>query len=161
MAKSVGSIAELTKLLAQKQKQLAKLAATRKKLVAQLEKVDARMAAVKGARVARGRPRAGAKRRRGRPRGPRQKKTLKQAVAEILDGSRKPLGAKDIAAALPGAGYVSKSQNLLTMIGSVLSRTPEFRRVSRGKYRLQRRRGRKPGAAKGRAKARPASQTQG
>jgi len=161
VAKKVGSIAELKKELAQKQKQLAKLAATRKKLVALLKKVDAGIAEVKGARAVRGRPRVAAKRRRGRPRGRRQKKTLKQAVGEILAGTRKAVGAKQIAEALSSVGYVSKSKNLLTMIGSVLSRTAEFRRVSRGKYRLQRRPGRKPGAAKAKARARAASRTQG
>ncbi len=154
MAKRAGTIAELRALLAKKEKQLRRLGAMRKKLVAQLEKVDGRVAKLEGAPVKRGpKPRAAKVRRGRRPTAPTRRKTLKQAATEILAGARKALGAKDIAGALGGVGYVSKSKNLLTMIGSVLSSTPEFYRVARGKYRLQRRRGRPPKAAKPKRKA--------
>jgi len=148
VAKQAATIAELKRLLAKKEKELRKLGAMRNKLVAQLEKVDGRVAKLEGAPVKRGPKRRAAKVRRGRPAGRKRRKTLKQAATEILAGTRKALGAKDIAAGLGRVGYVSKSKNLLTMIGSVLSSTPEFYRVARGKYRLQRRRGRPPKAAK-------------
>jgi len=75
-------------------------------------------------------------------------------VAEVLRASRKALRAKDIAEALPGVGYVSRSKHLLTTIGSLLSRRPEFRRVARGKYRLQRRGSGKERGTKGKPKPR-------
>lgn len=153
VAKQAATIAELRRLLAKKEKELRRLGAMRKKLVAQLKKVDGRVAKLEGAPVKRGpKPRA-AKVRRRRPTGRRRRKTLKQAATEILAGTRKALGARDIAGALGRVGYVSKSKNLMTMIGSVLSSTPEFYRVARGKYRLQRRRGRPPKAAKAKGKA--------
>lgn len=151
MVKEVGTIAELKRLLAKKEKELRRLGAMRKKLATQLGKVDGRIAKLEGARARRGPKPKAAKVRRGRPRGRKRGKTLKQATMEILAGTRKALGAKDVAAALGSVGYVSKSKNLLTMIGSVLSSNPEFRRVARGKYRLQRRRGRAPSAAKAKA----------
>jgi hypothetical protein len=61
-------------------------------------------------------------------------------VGEVLGGTRKALGPKQIAEALPNVGYVSESKNLSVMVGQVLSGSPEFRRVARGKYRLDRRR---------------------
>jgi len=137
MAKHVGTIAELKKLLAQREKELVSLKGMRKRLTAQLRKVETRIAELKGRRVTGGR-RAPAKARRGRPRKVAGKKTLRQAVAEVLGGSRKGLRAKDIAEALPGVGYISRSKNLLTTIGSLLSRRPEFQRVARGKYKLRR-----------------------
>ena len=156
MARNVGSIADLKKLLEAREKELAKLASKRKKLVAQLGKLDKQIADVKG-RAAVRRRRAVAKARPGRPRGRRRKKTLKQAAGEILGATRKALGAKDIIAALPTVGYQSASKNLMTMVGSLLSRTPEFRRVSRGKYRLRRARGRPAKKAAGATKAQTTS----
>jgi hypothetical protein len=162
VAKKLSTIADLRKLLAAKEEQLTKLTDLREKLRAELAKVEAGIAQLAGAVLGRGRRAAPAQVRRGRPRGGRQGLTLKQAIAEIFGGGRKPLGAKDIAEALPGVGYVSRSKNLLTMITSTLSRTALFRRVARGKYRLVRRRGRPPGSAKAkaRAKAPAASQAQ-
>ena len=160
MAKKSSTIAELKKLLAAKEQELGKRTDLRDKLRAELAKVEAGIAELAGAVLGQGRRAAPARVRRGRPRGGRRGLTLKEAIAEILGVVRKPLGAKDIAEALPGVGYVSRSKNLLTMITSTLSRMTLFRRVARGKYRLVRRRGRPPGSAKARAKAPAASQAQ-
>jgi len=153
VVRKTATIAELKNLLAQKEKALRKLGATRKKLTTQLEKVDARIAELEGAPVKRSRKPAAVTVRRERPQDSGRGKTLKQAIAEVLGASRKAMRAKDIAAALPGVGYTSKTKSLLTMIGAALSRTPEFHRVARGKYRLLRRRGRPPAAAKAETKA--------
>ncbi len=153
MVRKTVTIAELKSRLAQKEEALRKLGAVRKKLTTQLEKVDARIAELEGAPVKRGRKPAAVTARRGRPKGSGRGKTLKQAIVEVLGADRKALRAKEIAAALPGVGYSSKSKSLLTMIGAALSKTPEFGRVARGKYRLLRRRGRPPAAAKVKAKA--------
>lgn len=162
MAKKSSTIAELRKLLAAKEQELGKLTDLRDKLRAELAKVEAGIAQLAGAVLGQGRRAAPAQVRRGRPREGRRSLTLKGAIAEILGAVSKPLGAKDIADALPGVGYLSQSKNLLTMITSTLSRATAFRRVARGKYRLVRRRGRPPGAAKAKAKAKgpAASQAQ-
>lgn len=158
MAKKLSTIAELKKLLAVKEVELGRLTDLREKLRAELVKVEAGMAQLAGAVARRGRRVAPARGRRGRPRRKRGGQTLKEAIAAILGTGRKPLGAKDIAAALPGVGYLSRSKNLLTMITSTLSRAPLFRRVARGKYRVVRRRGRPPGRAKAAAKPQAPSQ---
>ena len=158
MAKKLSTIAELKKLLAAKEVELARLTELREKLGAELVKVDAGIAQLQGAVARRGRRAAPARVRRGQPRRKRGGQTLKEAIAAILGGGRKPLGAKDIAEALPGVGYLSRSKNLLTMITSTLTRAPLFRRVARGKYRIVRRRGRPPGRAKGEAKPQAPSQ---
>ena len=160
MAKKSSTIAELKKLLAVKEEELTTLTDLREKLRAELAKVEAGIGQLAGAVAGGGRQAAPARVRRGRPRGGRRGLTLKEAIAEIFGGGRKPLGAKDIAEALPGVGYLSRSKNLLTMITSTLSRTSLFRRVARGKYRLVRRRGRPPGGAKAKAKAAAPSQAQ-
>ena len=139
VAKREASIVELKQLLAQRQKELATLQAKRGKLVSQLNKVEGQIAQLEGKPVTRRRPRATAKARRGRPPKVTAKKTLKQAVAEVLGGTRRALGPKEIAEALPGVGYTSKSKSLRVMVGIVLSGSSEFRRVARGKYRLRRR----------------------
>ena len=153
VVRKTATIAELKSLLAQKERALRKLGAMRKKLTTQLEKVDARIAKLEGAPVKGGRKPAAVTARRGRPKGSGRGKTLRQAIAEILGESRKALGAKDVAEGLSGVGYASKSKSLMTMIGATLSKAPEFRRVARGRYRLLRRRGRPPAAAKAKAKA--------
>jgi len=140
VARRAASIAELKKQLRQKEKELGRLRATRKKLAHQLTKVDTRIAELEGQRVTGRRPRAAARARRGRPKKARQKKTLRQAVAEVLGGTREALGPKEIAEALPAVGYTSKSKNVAVIVGQVLSRSPEFRRVARGKYKVDRRR---------------------
>lgn len=138
MAKKLASIAELKKQLAQRQKELATLQAKRKKLQDQLGKVDGQIGELEGRQLVR-RRRAAGKARRGRPREAVGKKTLRQAVAEVLGGTRKALGPKEIAEALPGVGYTSRSKNVAVIVGQVLGR-PEFRRVARGKYKVDRRR---------------------
>ena len=140
MARKVVSIAHLRELLAEREKELAGLEGRQKKLGAQLKQVDARIAGLTGRAKGAGRGRAAVK---GRGQPARGKKSLKQAVAEVLGGTRKALGPKQIAEALPGVGYVSESKNLSVMVGQVLSAGHEFRRVARGKYRLDRRGSRK------------------
>jgi len=132
----VVSIAHLRELLADREKELARLEARQKKLGAELKQVEGRIAGLTGrAEAARG-GRAAVK-RQGQP--ARGKKSLKQAVAEVLGATRKALGPKQIAEALPNVGYVSESKNLSVMVAQVLSAGHEFRRVARGKYRLDRR----------------------
>ena len=163
MPKTSTTIAELRRILAQKEKELAKLRATREKLALELKQVDARIAELEGKPSRRARKVTVTRARRGRPRGRAKGKTLKQAVMEILGATRKALGAKEVAEALPSVGYISQSKNLTTMVQGVLSRNPEFRRVARGKYRLQRRRGRPPKEAKpeAQAEAKPEAEKEG
>ena len=140
VAKKLASIAGLKKQLAQRQKELATLQARRKKLQDRLGKVDGQIADLEGSQLVKKRPRAAAKVRLVRPQKAVEKKTLRQAVAEVLGGARKALGPKEIAEALPGVGHVSKSKSLSVMVGQVLFGGPEFRRVARGKYKVDRRR---------------------
>jgi len=147
VAKKAVSIAHLRELLAEREKELAGLEARRKKLGAELKQVDARIAGLTGRAKAAGRGRAAVK---GGAQAGASKKPLKQAVAEVLGGTRKALGPKQIAEALPAVGYVSESKSLPVMVGQVLSAGHEFRRVARGKYRLSR--SRRAGTAAGKRK---------
>jgi hypothetical protein len=137
VARKVVSIAYLRQLLGEREKELAGLEARRKKLRAELKQVEARIAGLTGRPKAAGRGRAAVK---GRGQPARGKKSLRQAVGEVLGVTRKALGLKQIAEALPNVGYVSQAKNLTTMVGQVLAAGHEFRRVARGKYRLDRRR---------------------
>jgi DNA-binding transcriptional MerR regulator len=138
--RKVVSIAHLRELLAEREKELAGLEGRQKKLGAQLKQVDARIAGLTGRAKGAGRGRAAVK---GRGQPARGKKSLRQVVAEVLGETRRALGPKQIAEALPGVGYVSESKNLSVMVGQGLFASPEFRRVARGKYRLHRRGSRK------------------
>jgi plasmid replication initiation protein len=150
VARKVVSIARLRQLLAEREKELAELEARRKKLGAELKQVEARVAGLTGRAKAAGRARAVVK---GRGQPAKGKKSLRQAVGEVLGGTRKALGPKQIAEALPNVGYVSESKSLPVMVGQVLSAGHEFRRVARGKYRLDRRRlSRKVAAKQGKTK---------
>jgi len=137
VARKVVSIADLRRLITEREKELTGLEARRRKLGAELKQVEARIASLTGRAKAAGRGRAAVK---GRGQPAQGKKSLKQAVAEVLGGTRRALGPKQIAEALPAVGYVSQSKNLTTMVGQVLSAGHEFRRVAPGKYRLDRRR---------------------
>ena len=133
MGGKVVSIAHLRELIVEREKELTGLKARQKKLGAELKQVEARIAGLTGrAKAAR---EAAVK---GSGQAVAGKKSLKQAVAEVLAGTRKALGPKQIAEALPSVGYVSESKNLSVMVGQVLSAGHEFRRVARGKYRLDR-----------------------
>lgn len=138
MAKRAVSIAELKEVLAEKEKELAKLGARRTTLAYELEKVEAQIAELQG--EAGGRRGVAVEGGLGLPAKAQERKTLRQAVAEVLGATRKALGPKEIAEGLAAVGYVSKSKNLSVMVGQVLSGSPEFRRVGRGNYRLDRRR---------------------
>jgi hypothetical protein len=137
VARKVVSIAHLRELLGEREKELTGLEARQKKLGAELKQVEARMAGLTGRAKAAGRGRAAVK---GRGQPARGKKSLRQVVAEVLGETRKALGPKQIAEALPNVGYISGSKNLSVMVGQVLVAGHEFRRVARGKYRLDRRR---------------------
>ena len=152
MAKDAVSIAELKEMLAEKEKELANLQARRTTLARELEKVEARIAELQG--EAGGRGGVAVEGGVGLPAKAQEKKTLKQAVAEVLGATRKALGPKEIAEGLTAVGYVSKSKSLSVMVGQVLSGSPEFRRVARGNYRLDRRRlGGKAAKKQGKAEA--------
>ena len=131
MALKAVSIAELKRELAKREKALERLEARRKKLAAELRKVEADIAQTKGEGKEGLEPTVGGQRETG---------TLRQAVAAVLAATREPLAPKDIARRLPDVGYVSRSKSLPVMVGQLLSGLSEFRRVARGKYRLQRRR---------------------
>jgi len=148
VAKDAVSIAELKELLEEKEKELSALEARRVELSSELEAVEEQIAVLRGEKKGRGRRRSTAKARRARPSGRGGRMTLKGALITILGSTRKALGAQELAEALSSVGYSSTSKNLTTMIGNVLSKEPEFRRVSRGKYRLDKRRVRKPAATK-------------
>jgi len=97
VVKEVGTIAELKRLLAKKEKELRRLGAMRKKLATQLGKVDGRIAKLEGARARRGPKPKAAKVRRGRPRGRKRGKTLKQATMEILEELNPADGDREVA----------------------------------------------------------------
>ena len=144
-------IATLRRLLAQQERELAQLADQRGRLLAQLQQVDRRIAALGG-----GEDVAPARRGPGRPpkvvatavplrtRGGRI--TLRSAIAQVLSQADRAMSANEIDERLSSTGYRSTSKHVGNMLRQILYKSPEFRRVRRGTYALNKPRGRRPKA---------------
>ena len=134
MAKlSRASIAALKQELVKKEAQVRRLKAQREKLAAELEAVDRELAELTGSK-ARTRAAAAASGAGRTGKKPGRRPRLAEAIVRILSDSSDPLNAAQIAAALKRRRVKTRSSNLTNLVREALSRIPQVRRVSRGKY---------------------------
>ena len=135
------SIAELHRLLKERDRQVRTLRKRRRDLASDLAAVDKQIAALTGGRTVRT-PAAPAPARRRRARGGM---TLPQAITKVLTGAGKPMRLKVITQAVLDGGYETTSKDFYNVVSQTLHTRDEFKNVARGVYTLA-----------GRASARPA-----
>ena len=116
------------------------LAAQRDALDQQIDALDGAMAAMGAGRPGRkpaGRPAAGrvVKRRRGK-RG-RRAGSLKDYIAKVLAGRKRPTAVKDVTEAVLRSGYKTKNKTLAKSVGIALAQMPEVDKVRRGLFRMK------------------------
>jgi len=139
MAK-VGTVAGLARLLASEQAALAKLRKLREGLAAGLDTLAQQVGKLAGTAAAAPAPPAKKRGRKKRKKTVRKvavkrgKKTLQQAVTEILNSSSKPMRASEIAAQLSKVGYKTKSKDPANMVSAVLGKKGGFVRAAKGLY---------------------------
>ena len=61
---------------------------------------------------------------------------MAQFVQNVLAKAAKPMQAKDVTAAVLKAGYRTKDKSFKATVAQMLGKSPNFRRVRRGVYRL-------------------------
>jgi len=140
MPPRIKSILELRRELAAKERQLGKLLAQRRKIEASLEALDRKIIAIGGdipsgslKRSRRGRPPGVA------PRGRGTGKSLAEHICEVLAKAPKGMRAREVREAVMAAGYTSRSKEFDRIVAATLRKTPGIKRVSRGLYRLAKR----------------------
>jgi DNA-binding transcriptional MerR regulator len=159
------SIADLRRLLDEREGQLGSLATKRDELAAQLATVEAELAAAGGGGmvVKRGPGRPPGKRGPGRPkgsgrgpgrppksgRGPGRPKgsgrkagakgqsDLHNAIRTVLKASAEPMKLVDVAEKVKKNGYKTKSANFGVILGLRLSEMADVKRVARGVYSMR------------------------
>lgn len=150
MARRSMTVAELRKLLADQEKELQKLEKKRGSLLGELEGVESEIERLSGEKAVAGLRKAVAEKKPERPRkkAARQpirtrkgKITLREALRQVLAKASSSLRVAEIVERLPETGYSSTSKNLANMVGQVLIKGEEFRRVSWGKYGPKRKSG--------------------
>lgn len=154
MAKSVKTVADLGKLLAEEEQAIAALKSKRQALAAEVAELAAEIAELKGAPVAAPKPKAEAPAKPGRKPGKEPgRKPAKKAAAKrgrkrsgtstrdiivgILRDSDKPMRAAQIAERLVAAGAKTKSKNPKNMVSALLAQSKEFKRVDKGLYTVK------------------------
>lgn len=155
----IKTIAELRRELLAKEKQLSKLRKQREKLAARLRGLDKQISGLAGEPAAKPRRKAAKKRairritakkaakrpvknaRTGKVVKARRRKVVKQRplVDYLTEAMRKAKGkmrAKDLAAAVVKAGYVTKDKGFKATVAKTLAKNKPFKRVGRGLYVL-------------------------
>ena len=143
------SISDLQTELQRKRSELARLRAQGSRLAAELEEVNKRIDGLSGGGAATGaagrRAKAAPRRAKKRPaskravRQPAKRATgtpLADYIARALAGSD-GMRVRDIEAAVRKAGYRSAAKDFYNIVAATLRDRPEFRRVSRGVYKLK------------------------
>ena len=137
------TIAQLRRELAARERQLDKLLAQRGKIDAALQALDRKIMAIGGeipfGGAKRGRVAKPSAARRGR-RGPRTGKPLVAYIRQVLAAAPKGMRAIEVKDAVIAAGYSSKSSDFARIVAATLRKTPGIKRVSRGVYKLVKRR---------------------
>ena len=133
----IKTIAELRRELAAKQQQVRKLLSQRRKVVLKLAAIDKAIAALAGGatNAGPGRPkkaRKKAQRRRKRP----NVKPLAECLSGALAKAKGKMRAKELAAAVVKAGYVTKDKSFNQTVAKTLGKDKRFKRVGRGLYVL-------------------------
>ena len=141
MAPRVKSIEDLRRELRTREAQIGRLESRRQKLLKRLHRVDREIAAMGGSALPSGNGRRRGRKAKapvGRP-GRRRRATgkplveyLKEVLAKHPDGMR----AKDIMPAVKKAGYKTHSKDFYGIVAATLRDGDNFKRVSRGVYKL-------------------------
>ena len=155
MAKSVKTVADLGKLIAEEEKAIAALRSKREALAAKVAELAAEIAQLRGAPAAEAEPKAKpAAKKRGRKPGkkavakPAGKAAVKRGrkrsgtstreiIIGILRDADKPMRAAEIAERLAAAGAQSKSSNPKNVVSALLAQSKEFKRVDKGLYTVK------------------------
>lgn len=125
-------------------------------LQARLDEVDAELVGLTGTAAPKRAPKRRARkssraktagqRKVGRPKGSKNKPkkrakkaggstmTLADSIGKVLGTKKKGMAIKDIAAAVPAAGYATKSSNLYPMVAQALRKSDRFVKIGRGVY---------------------------
>ena len=130
-----GSIADLHRQLAAREKEVHKLAVQRKGLAKKIEDVDRRIVALTGEAPKKGLKKVAAEKAERAPKR-RGRKILADYITKALATSPEGMRARDIAEAVRGSAYPSKSKTFGQMVSATLARDKRFERVSRGVSRL-------------------------
>ena len=123
------SVKELEKELRRRVRLLASLRKARNKLAAKLAKLDAQLAGLGRA------AKAAAPRRAGRKR-PRNKLSLTDTLAKVLD-PKQPLSVGQAMDGVKRAGYKTTAKGFRVIVSQALTRDKRFKRASRGQYILK------------------------
>ncbi len=138
MPPTTRSIPELKAEIRRKERALQGLLARRKKVLAQLAKIDREIMAIGGTST--GTPGPATAVVTGRTRGARRSratgKPLAEYISSILSKSRRPVRARDVAAAVVKAGYPTHSKNFYGIVAAALRDESRFKRTGRGLYKL-------------------------
>ena len=142
MPAKIRTIQELRRELNAKVRSLAKLRAQRRRLATRTTALDRRIAAIEGGVPAVPKRRKAAKKRRKKvaKRAQRRRrsgvKPLAAHMADVLAGSKAGMRTGEVVKAVKKAGYKTKSKAFHGIVSATL-RTPSFRRVKRGVYKLR------------------------
>lgn len=114
------TVAQLERALENKRSRLTELTAKREKLQKQLAKTDSEIASLAGRGAAEG---TGVRRRRRRP---KNAKSLRAYVLEILGRSKKGLTIAELDDKVQATGYKSKSRNFRNVLYQCLYNSDEI-----------------------------------
>ncbi len=153
------SLADLRRMLEEKEGQLSGLAERRDELAAELAEVEAELAAAGGVGAMRrgpgrpagrrgpgrpkgsgrgsGRPKGSGKGKRGRKPGPKGQSDLHNAIRAVLKGSSEPMKLADIAVAVKKNGYATKSKHFPMIVGMRLTEMADAKKAGRGLYTMR------------------------
>ncbi len=153
------SLADLRRMLEEKEGQLSGLAERRDELAAKLAEVEAELAAAGGGGAMRrgpgrpagrrgpgrpkgsgrgpGRPKGTGKGKRGRKPGPKGQSDLHNAIRAVLKGSSEPMKLADIAVAVKKNGYATKSKHFPMIVGMRLTEMADAKKAGRGLYTMK------------------------
>jgi hypothetical protein len=132
------SLAELQRLVAQREQVLKRLRDREQTLEKELSVVQAEIVAILGnqgsARPAMSPAKAAGPKRRGRKGRGVGGKTVAQALADIVRGHGQPMRVGEMAEAFKRSGHPTKSKNLEKLIAITIKGSKHFKRVARGLY---------------------------
>lgn len=142
------SLADLHRLVAERERRVAQLQARRLKVEAELAALDAELASAQGhaapyraAKAAAPAGRKAATQSTGKKRGRRGLgkggKTIGQALADIIKAHGKPMRVPEMAKAFRASGHPTQSKNLTKLISMAIKNSNQIKRVSRGLYAVK------------------------
>jgi hypothetical protein len=124
------SLADLERMIRNRQRELKKLLKQRARLQAKLDRIDDQIVSVGGnGRAHRGRGRTGGRARNAI--------TLPDAIAQTLSRVKAPTSVSNIIDGVLKAGYQSRSANFRSVVNQALIKDKRFVAASRGMYQFR------------------------